>query len=161
MRAREFTQSLFKGLSWSSLDAGLSIEDKMRIFEEYAIKGNLTESSDDDKKQYFTSLFDMSNSPVKNKKYIVVPLSLVGNRIMPLDRPAVMKFIGQNRGSLVFSVNGATKTYPSKTMRDLSVFMTFTFSTSSAYDKFRTALLLKFDVDLPSVNGKKGVAEGS
>lgn len=38
MRAQEFTQSLFEGLSWSSLDAGLSIEDKMRIFEEYAIQ---------------------------------------------------------------------------------------------------------------------------
>jgi hypothetical protein len=36
-------------------------------------------------------------------------------------------------------------------MRDLSIFNTFTFSSAEAYNKFRTALSLKFDVELPAV----------
>ena len=37
-------QGVAEAISWSSLDEGLSLEDKMAIFEEYAIRGNLTES---------------------------------------------------------------------------------------------------------------------
>ena len=42
-------KDLAEGLSWSSLDEGLSVQDKIAIFEEYAIYGNLTESIDHDK----------------------------------------------------------------------------------------------------------------
>ena len=42
-------EELDEGLSWSSLDEGLSVQDKIAIFEEYAIYGNLTESIDHDK----------------------------------------------------------------------------------------------------------------
>lgn len=152
-------QDVAEAISWSALDDGLSLEDKMTIFEEYAIRGNLTESIDQDKKDYFISLFELSNAPVKNKKYIVAPLALVSNRIMPLDTPSIMKFIAQNHNGLVFATADGKKTYPSKTLRDLSIFNTFTFASRSAYDKFRTALSLKFDIGLPSIGQEQGVAE--
>ena len=140
-----------KRLDWSSLDEGLSLEDKMSIFEEFYIKGNLTESIDQDKKEYFVSLFDLSTTPVKNQKYIVVPLSLVNNKIMPLDQPGYMEFLARAQDSLVFKSSHGQKTYPSDIMRDLSVFHTFTFSTAADYNKFRTALVLKFNTELPAI----------
>ena len=155
------TEGVAEGMSWSALDEGLSVEDKIIIFEEYMTKGNLTESLDHDKRDYFISLFKMSSTPIKDKTYIVVPLSLVGNKIMQLDAPAIMKFVGHGHDGLVFNSPNGEKTYPSKIMRDLSVFNTFTFQSQSSYDKFRTALSLKFNVSLPLVGqGKHGVAEG-
>lgn len=154
-------QGVSEGMSWSALDEGLSVEDKIIIFEEYMTKGNLTKSLDHDKRDYFISLFKMSSTPIKDKTYIVVPLSLVGNKIMQLDAPAIMKFVGHGHDGLVFNSPNGEKTYPSKIMRDLSLFNTFTFQSQSSYDKFRTALSLKFNVSLPLVGqGKQGVAEG-
>ena len=140
-----------KRLDWSSLDEGLSLEDKMSIFEEFYIKGNLTESIDQDKKEYFVSLFDLSTTPVKHERYIVVPLSLVNNKIMPLDQPGYMEFLARAQDSLVFKSSHGQKKYPSDIMRDLSVFHTFTFSTAADYNKFRTALVLKFNTELPAI----------
>jgi hypothetical protein len=139
-------------LSWSSLDEGLSVLDKLHIFEEYYTKGNLTESNNQDTKNYFVSLFKLSDKPTKNKKYIVVPLSLVGDRILPLDKPGYMEYLGKSMDTqLVFkSVRGEVR-YPSETIRNLAIYKTFTFQTQEAYDKFRTALTLKFDTDLPSI----------
>jgi len=156
-------QSIAVGFNWSTLDEDMSMEDKMSVFEEFYTKGNLTESVDDDKKDYFVSLFNMSVSPIKGKKYIVVPLSLVGNRILPLDSPSIAEFVAQGNDRLTFNTTKGEKTYPSKTMRDLSIFNTFTFPSTSVYDKFRTALSLKFDISLPDISKPKqqGVAEAS
>jgi hypothetical protein len=155
-----FNVGVTEGLSWSSLDEGLSMEDKMAIFEEYAINGNLTEAIDDDKRDYFMSLFKLSDIPIKDKKYIVAPLALVGNKIMPLDNPSIMNYFGQDKNGLVFYSYDVTKTYPSKAIRDLSVFNVFTFANNAVYDKFRTALFLKFDINLPSVgNSEQGLTE--
>jgi len=156
-------QSMAVGFNWSTLDEDMSMEDKMSVFEEFHTKGNLTESVDDDKKDYFVSLFNMSASPIKGKKYIVVPLSLVGNRILPLDSPSIAEFVAQGNDRLTFNTTKGEKTYPSKTMRDLSIFNTFTFPSTSVYDKFRTALSLKFDISLPDISKPKqqGVAEAS
>lgn len=153
-------------LNWSLLDEGLSVEDKIYIFEEYFTKGNLIESIDIDKKDYLLSLTKLSDTPLKNKMYIVASLALVGNRTIILDKPGYMKFLGVAPDGLIFkNSNGRKVTYPSKTMRDLSVFNTFTFSSEDKYDKFRTALSLKFNTHLPDIDieekGKQGVAEGN
>jgi hypothetical protein len=137
------------------------MEDKMSIFEEFHTKGSLTESVKIDKKDYFVSLFNMSAPLSKGKKYIVVPLSLVGNRILPLDTPSIAEFVAQSNDGLTFNTRLGKRTYPSKIMRDLSIFNTFTFSSMDKYDKFRTALSLKFDISLPGVGNSKqqGMAE--
>ena len=162
-KIRQESLDLAHPLTWSSLDEGLSVEDKMIIFEEYFTKGNLTESVDIDKKDYFLSLAVMSDTPTKNKTYIVVPMALVSNKVMLLDKPSYMEFLGGSQTGLVFENFNERKTYPSDTMRDLSVFDTFTFSSVDKYDKFRTALSLKFDTHLPNIdieeNGQQDVTE--
>jgi hypothetical protein len=153
-----------EGLSWSSLDQGLSLEDKLVIFEEYSVKGTLTESNDPEMQEYFQSLFDMSDTPVKNQKYVVVPLMLVKNRIMKLDTPSILKYLGTGRDGLVFRSATGQKTYPAKQIRSLSVVNTFTFENSQKYDEFRTILSLKFNTELPKMKLseiKKSVAETS
>lgn len=149
-------QGVEEGLNWSSLDEGLSLDDKMSIFEEFYTTGNLTEAIDDDKRKYFESLVSMSDTPTKNKRYIVVPLSLVGNRILPLDQPSYSLFLGKTPDKqLAFRLAGEVVKYPSTTMRDLSVFNTFIFSSTDVYNKFRVALSLKFDISLPEIDIEK------
>jgi hypothetical protein len=154
IRKKKVTESF----SWNSLDSGLSLDNKMTIFEEYYTKGNLFESIDENEKSYFMSLFNMSSTPEKNNRYIVAPLSLVGNKIMTLAKPRYLEYLGKSKGQLVFKSDKGQIRYPSETMRDLSVSNTFTFSSVDLYNKFRTALILKFNADLPRI---MGVAEGA
>ena len=151
-------QGVAESFSWNSLDSGLSLDNKMTIFEEYYTKGNLFESIDENEKSYFMSLFNMSSTPEKNNRYIVAPLSLVGNKIMTLAKPRYLEYLGKSKGQLVFKSDKGQIRYPSETMRDLSVSNTFTFSSVDLYNKFRTALILKFNADLPRI---MGVAEGA
>jgi len=141
-----------KPIWWSDLDDGLIIDDKLSIFEQYYITGSLTESNEASSKNYFESLFSMSDTPEVNQKYIVVPLVLINNNITQLDTPSYMKFLGQARaGGLAFAyADGTQKTYPSTTMRELSLTYTFTFLSSDTYDKFRTSLAMKFNKQLPN-----------
>jgi hypothetical protein len=148
--------------SWTAMGEDISVEDKMRIVEEYSMRGSLTESLDQDKKDYFESLFSMSDTPVAKHQYIVVSLALVGNKITNMGVHANLKFIEKTNRMMVFSTADGQKTFPTKTMRDLSLFNTFTFLTEDAYNKFRSALAIKFDISLPKVKVKKNtVAEAA
>jgi hypothetical protein len=147
-------ESVKESLSWSLLDPGLSIADKMTIFEDYHTNGNLTESTQQDNKDYFVSLVKLADNPAKNQKYIVVPMALIRNRVMTLDQPQVLTFVGRNTNGLEFESDSGSVTYPSKTIRELAVYNTFTFGTVDAYDKFRTALALKFDTELPTMSAQ-------
>jgi hypothetical protein len=137
---------------WSDLDEGLSVENKQIIFEEFYTRGNLTEGNSEDNTKYFKSLFDTSATPVKNQKYIVSPLVLINNNVMMLDKPSYMTFLGKGTDGLVFKSSTGQKTYPSKSVRDTALYNVFTFSDQESYDKFRTALSLKFDLTLPKIN---------
>jgi hypothetical protein len=151
IKSDNITEQYSKSLSWSNLDEGLSVTDKMSIFEEYHCRGNLYESNEEAKKDYFLSLSEMSDRPERNSKYIVVPISLIGNRIMLLDKPTFMEFLGNKSNSMIFRGEDGIKTYPSKILRELSVFNTFTFSSIESYNKFRIVLFLKFDTSLPEM----------
>lgn len=146
-------------LNWSNLDEGLSIEDKITIFEEYAIKGNLKESNDQSKVEYFLSLSNMSDDPKTDHQYIVVPMSFINNSIMLLDEPQVMSFIDGTDSVLTFKTSDGVKKYPAESMRYLSVFKTFTFSSVEKYNKFRSIVSLKFDKSLPPVDSSNSVSE--
>lgn len=146
-------------LSWSTLSESLSVEDKLTIFEEYHCKNTLLESNSESSVEYFKSLFELSDDPVPNKKYIVVPLMLVSDRIMQLDSPSVMKYVGSKNEVLIFTHANVEREYPPTTLRHRSLSHTFTFATRGAYDKFRIALRLKFDVELSNVN--KSIDEAS
>lgn len=136
---------------WSKLDPGLTVEEKIIIAEEIALRGNLKESVDEDKKEYFNVLSTMTDIPTKGEKYIVIPLMLVGDRVMTLDKPTYLTFVGSARDQLIFRSSTGERRYPSNTLRDLSIANTFTFLTTEKYDKFRAALALKFSVGLPDV----------
>lgn len=140
-----------KHISWTDLDAGLSVQDKIIIFEEFYHRGNLTESLDKDKKDYFLSLSNMSDTPVKNQKFIVVPLAFVGDRIMALDKPDYLEFLETTANGMIFKKDTEMITYPSRTIKEISVFNTFTFLTTNTYNKFRTSMILKFNFNLPDV----------
>lgn len=144
-----------ESISWTSLDSGLSVDDKIEIFESYFLNTNLKESNDEDKLEFFKSLFDMSDDLIKNKKFIAVPLSLINNRIRMLDRPKFVIFLNQTDQEMVFSDNGKKVKYPSETIRQISIFNTFVFSTLDLYNKFKTIINLKFDVNLPDIDNKK------
>ena len=138
-------------LYWSDLDEGLSVHDKMSIFEEYYTTGNLMESNTEDNTMFFKSLVDISNSPIKNNRYITAPLLLMNNNIVMLDKPSYMEFLERGSDGLVFRSSTEKKTYPSKAIKDTSLYHVFTFKDQNSYDKFRTILSLKFDIELPSV----------
>lgn len=139
-------------LSWSTLSDSLSVEDKLAIFEEYHSKNTLLESNSEQSAEYFKSLFELSDEPVAKQRYIVVPLMLVSNTVMQLDHPRFMKYVGSRNDVLIFTHNNAEREYPPTTLRNRSLSHTFTFASSNAYDKFRIALRLQFDVDLPNVD---------
>jgi len=144
-----------KELQWSALGEDLSVDDRMSIIEEYYTTGNLTESTDEDKKDYFKSLSSMSDTPIPKQKYIVASLALVGNKIMNMGVHANLEFVKETNQVMVFNTPDGKKSFPSYTMRDMSIFNTFTFSTADAYNKFRSALSLKFDTLLPNVKIKQ------
>lgn len=138
-------------LYWSDLDEGLSVHDKMSIFEEHYTTGNLTESNTEDNTTFFKSLIDISNTPIKNNRYITAPLLLMNNNIVMLDKPSYMEFLGRGSDGLVFRSSTGQRTYPSKAIKDISLYHVFTFKDQSSYDKFRTILSLKFDIELPPI----------
>lgn len=144
--------SVGKSLSWSSLDEGLSVEDRILIFEEYWTKGNLIESNNDHTKKYFISLFNLSDPPKRNEKFIVAPLALVKDQVNMLDKPSRLTYLGKLNGQMIFTDGFRKIPYPSKAIRDLAIFNTFTFLTHDSYDKFRTILALKFNSNLPKLD---------
>lgn len=140
-----------QSLYWSDLDKGLSVHDKMNIIEEFYTTGNLTESNTEDTVKYFKSLISSVPEPIKNKKYITVPLLLVNNKIMMLDKPSYMEFLGKGKDGLVFKSSIGQTTYPAKALKDTTLYYMFTFLNQQSYDKFRTIMKLKFEIDLPMV----------
>ena len=141
-------------LYWSELDDGLSVDDKMSIIEGYYTTGTLKESNSEDSTQYFTALHKFSSALVKNEKYVIAPLILVNDKIMALDKPDYMQFVGYVDDRPVFNQNGKEKIYPSNRCKELTVYQIFAFPTKKMYDKFRTALSLKFDMVLPEIDNQ-------
>ena len=145
---------LSEPLYWSELDEGLSIEGKMSIIEGYYSTGTLKESNSEDSMRYFNALHKFSSTLVKNEKYVIAPLILVNDRIMTLDKPDYMQFVGLFDDRLVFNQNGKEKIYPSDRSKELTVYQIFAFPTKKMYDKFKTAVSLKFDVILPDIESE-------
>lgn len=143
-------------LRWSELDEGLSCEDRMTVVENHYAQGSLTENLDHEHTQAFKNLFSLGDEPVVGTEYFVVPLTLVDNRVMQLDDPKKLTLASQQQNQLTFEMlNGKKITYPSDYMRDRSFFHTFVFETTRGYDKFRTALQMRFDVSLPELGSVK------
>jgi hypothetical protein len=153
LKARSGVQT--EEMSWSGLGEGMRLQDKMAVFEEYHTKGSLTESVDHETKQYFESLHDLAHTPKAGSRYMVVPLALIGPRAVLLDPPSKLEFVGAGREGLEFvDAQGQTRVYPSREIRERAIYNTFTFGSADAYDKFRTAVSVKFDLGLPDIDGR-------
>jgi len=139
-------------LDWNNLGEGLSVEDKLRIFEEYYTKGNIIESNDENSREYFMSLFNMSDDPIENQTYIVVPLVLIDNRVTSLNPPSYMKFLGNGITGLIFYSSGGEIIFPAPQLRGVSTTGTFTFSNIESYNKLRNIIKLKYNFHLPEIN---------
>lgn len=144
-----------ESLQWSDFGKGMTIDDKLNVIEAYYSDKThqLLESNDPDMHEYFLSLQRMSSTLVKNSEYLIVFLALMNNKVYQLERPTVVKLLSK-RGE-VYTVelpDGSTTDYPSKTTRETLVAATFLFNNSNDFNKFNTALALKFNFNLGNYN---------
>lgn len=140
---------------WVNLGEGMSVEDKISIFESYYAKGIVLES-DDHNVTYFKGLSKFSVIPKKGNTYIVTPLMLIQNRVVSLNTDLLkLKFLSQKEKSLVFSKDdGSTVTFPNDFAGEQGLSHTFVFDNNHSYDQFRSAVMMKFNLSLPPINNK-------
>lgn len=135
----------------------LSTIDKIVFLEEYVTRnGMISESNSESSKKQFHSLLDSTTEPIIGKKYIVLPLMLVSDRIMSFDAPIIGKFMGETKDNSLKFIDTSTdqdKIFPPKiTKRVKSITETFVFDSVNNYDQFGTILTLTWDFQLPELD---------
>lgn len=146
LRARDkVTES--ESFQWTDYNHIPSMEDRLFIAETYFTKTtNLTESNDGPQREYFDALTEMSEDPAAGNKYICTVLGLVNNKLLNLQHTEVITFIERDsEGYKVKNKQGNISTYPPLHEGNAMVISTFFFSSKAAYDKFKTAVSLKFN----------------
>ncbi len=143
------TESVF---DWSDYRFVENMDTRMDIVAaHFTSKMNLTESNEPDMVSYFTSLAKMSDNVAINKKCILVPLVLVNNKVSQVQFPEVVKLLKVDNG--IYTVersSGIVDTYPKTNDRGKVSFITMMFNKLSSYNKFRSAVMLKFESSLPN-----------
>jgi hypothetical protein len=144
---------------WMALGEELSVAEKISIFESYYANGIMLES-DDHAIEYFNGLARLSAEPVQDKKYIITPLMLIQNRIVALNSDLlVLTFIKQDRDHFYFARDdGSITKFPEEHRGSQGISRTFLFDNDSAYNQFRSEILLKFNTNLPELD--QDIAEG-
>lgn len=140
-----------EGLLWDDTDKKLSIDQRLSILEEYysSETKNLLESNDSDLSEYFLKLVKASKEPKINKKYLMICLSLMNNKIIQLRNPEeILVLSKQDHGYLVKLSDGTTDTFPSKRIKEKVITSSFFFDDKNTYDKFRSIMSLKFDYNI-------------
>lgn len=148
MRAREFTSIKDINNVYSYVDAVLFLEAELN---ESTLHEQLNSSDVD----YINELSMFSTVPIQNKSYfpLMVMLTPYGPRIM--GEAVLQKFKRKfnDNGVTVyeFQHNDNTVRYPDRRLSALSHVQTFIFEQAEVYNKFRTALGMKFNVKTPDV----------
>jgi hypothetical protein len=137
--------------NWATLDPGLTLEDKCEIFESHHSGKKLIETNDRNIVDIFKDLSAMSETPVVNKKYIVVALALMNNTPRLLNEVNVMTYKGSTNSTMKFDDNGSNIELPSTYIRQNAVYDVFTFSSVKEYDKFVVFVNLRFGIGLPDL----------
>jgi predicted chitinase len=157
MRAEEFITESSTGSNgnipqWVDL-GDISVEDKISIFESYYADGIMLES-DNHNVEYFKGLSRFSVDPKKDLNYVVVPLLLIQNRVIPLSAQLLeLTFVGRTDNQLIFSKeNSDTIKFPSDYPSKQGITHTFVFDNPVNYDAFRSEVMLKFNLQLPELN---------
>ena len=152
-----------KKFNWSDYPE-LSVDAKMSLVEAWFNNNNiLLESNDPAADTYFLGL--PSDTPVPDKKYILVMLSLVNNSIAVLQGPELVACVKNNTDHYLVKLrDGHVSEFPAKSIRNNLTSRVFFFKSTRGYDEFRSAITLKFDTSLPSISSTgeviQGVAEG-
>ena len=135
---------------WSDFEHVPSMEDRLIIAETYFTKNqNLAETNEPAEKEYFLSLQDLSDNPIAENKYICAVLGLVNGKILRMQPLKAITFIEEtSEGYRVKDDQGMTATYPLVQQRPNMEVATLFFSSKEKYNKFNTALLLKFEYTL-------------
>jgi hypothetical protein len=136
--------------NWSDYN-GATVESIIDIAEtKFTKTSNLLESNEQSTVDYFLSL--PSDKPVTQQRYIFKILSLVDNKVHVFNDESVGKLMFIKRDHYVILLDdGQTVEYPSKVIREKMIIKTFMFMTEEKYNKFRTALKMKFNTDLEPV----------
>ena len=133
--------------NWADYE-GTSLNDRIAIAETFFTNnGNLLESNDSIDGENFMSL---SSAPVEmGKKYIMVFLSLMNNRIVQLQYPEVVTVISKTTDGYIVMLDDGRKTeFPKKYKSNKIMMSLFFFDSSVKYDKFALKMRLQFDFDL-------------
>ena len=140
-----------QSLYWTDLPESIGLDEKCRIIEEYYTNNNsLFESVSEVDKTYFLDLDKYSVEPKKGNEYIAVLLALVGNKITQLSPVDTVTVVGvKNNQYFLQKQDGTQVTYPSDQLTDRMIYKTFLFDNSGSYDTFRSAVMLKFNTELP------------
>ena len=148
----------YKNPSWVSLGEGLSIADKISIFESYYANGAVLESKENTIK-YFNGLLKYSVDPEKNKKYIVTPLMLIQNKVHTLNTELLkLTFLSSDGTNITFKKNdGTTVKFPKDFKGEQGITHTFVFDNIKSYNNFRSEVALKFNLNLPDAGTKQTV----
>jgi hypothetical protein len=147
-QAEKIIESAF---DWSDYRFVEDMDTRLAITEAYfTSKMTLTESNDPDMASYFTSLSNMSDHVKVGKKCILVPLVLLSNKVSQIQFPEIVKLTKvDNEFYTVERPSGITDTYPKTRDKGNLTFITMMFNKISSYNKFRTAVMLKFESPLP------------
>lgn len=149
MRACDFNTSKFNWTDYADMPA----KDKLELIEGlHSGSKNLFESNDSEQVDYFFSLQDMSDPVELNKTYIVNFLGLINNRVLTLQDTFVGKILQQIGDQFEIELpDGRTAMFPDKSLSDKMATSMFFFKNNVSYNKFRTAIKLKFSKDLPEI----------
>lgn len=149
-----------KEFKWTDYDAyDLSITDKIKIAESFFThNGNLFESNDPEKSQYFLSLMKMSSPVVKKKKYIITLLGFINNNVLQMQSPEVVTLLDTTSdGYKVLRRNGDISDFPDNYVSKKITLALFFFDNINAYDKFKNFMSLKYDFNLISQESIDGI----
>ena len=138
-------------LNWMSESLShLSVNNRLAFLGELLTKkGILTESSDADCVEYLMNLKDISIQPEKNKSYMISLLSLVDNQLLQMHPMFIGKVLDIIDDQYKIEMaDGRVSMFPDKRISEKMATCTFFFAGQLSYDKFKTAIRLKFNTDL-------------
>lgn len=133
---------------WTDYEYITNLNDRCTLVEAIVTESNhLFESNTEDTHKYFLDLESLSDTPTPNKKYITAVLGLANDRIIPLQPIEITEFLSFNGDFCsVKLTNGKITEYPFNIVRNRMTMKTFFFDSKTKFNKFQSAITLKFGV---------------
>lgn len=146
---KKTNEDLSDTLYWNHLSDTITIQEKLTILEEYYSSNMIIkESNDIELADYFSKLSNLSETPVKNKKYLMIFLGLMNNKVLKLHAPEQVTVLSKEGNIYTLKFNdGRVTEFPEKTISNKLTTILLFFNNTAGYDKLRTILSLKFDFD--------------